>query len=197
MKNAFTTLVGLGCLGALVLAGVGCGGSSQSGGSEIMDAAGSAGSGGTGGSGFIPINSGGGGSSDTGGSSASAGTASVAGSSGFPSFGGSNVGGSGGSGPQGTPGYPMGTVDLCFGDCPLGECDDSMFFAQTPCASVYKSDIGPSSSYCSAGQNGSYCIQVGAEFSPDFGVSCANGMATVLKCNDGCGSVGTGPHECD
>lgn len=186
----------------VVLAAVGCSGPANGGGSEVMTAGGSGGSG-VGGTGFMPIGSNGGGGMA--GSSGAAGSAALAGSSGT---GGSSVIGTGGSsgaamggasgsvgsagaGSLGTPGYPSGSVILCFGaGCPFGECDNDMFFADKTCSSVYTSDVGPSSTYCSAAETGSYCLETGPSFGPDYAVSCANGTATVLKCSSGCGSDG-------
>ncbi len=174
-------------IGLLVFGAAGCGGTSESGGSTIMNASG-AGGGGTGGAGFSPIGVAGaatglggtGGSTSLAGSGGAGGSTSLAGSA-----------GAAGSAPAGTPGYPMGTVELCFGTgCPLGTCDDTMFFTDTLCSSVYKADVGPSSSYCNAGETDSYCMKVGTEFDPDFSVNCTNGTATVLKCTTGCGDTG-------
>lgn len=160
-------------IGLLVLGTAGCGGTSESGGSTITSASGAGGGGGTGGAGFNPIGVAG----------AATGLGGTGGSTSEP--------GAAGNAPAGTPGYPMGTVNLCFGTgCPLGACDDSMFFTDTLCSSVYKADVGPSSSYCNAGETDSYCIKVGTEFDPDFSVNCANGTASVLKCTAGCGDNG-------
>jgi hypothetical protein len=164
----------------VVLAAVGCGGTANSGGSEVM----TGGTGGAAGSAAIAGSAGMGGSSAIG-----------TGGSGTAMGGASGSVGSAGSGALGTPGYPSGSVILCFGaGCPFGECDNDMFFADKPCSSVYTSDVGPSSTYCSAAETGSYCLETGPSFGPDYAVSCANGMATVLKCNSGCGSEGAGYH---
>ena len=71
-------------------------------------------------------------------------------------------------------------------------CAADMFFADKTCSSVYTSDVGPTSTYCSAAETGSYCLETGPSFGPDYAVSCANGTATVLKCNSGCGSGSDG-----
>jgi hypothetical protein len=201
MKN-----VGLAaCLVVLAL-GTGCSGSTDgAGGSEVMGSSGTGGTG-AGGMGFVPIGTGGGGmsgggaggASSTVGGTGSGGTGDVS-NGGMGAVGNSGGGqvGSAGAGPQGVPGYPTGPVILCFGDgCPMGECDNDMFFADAACSTVYPSDIGPSSTYCKPAESSSYCLEIGPDFGPDFSVSCASGKATVLKCNGGCGSEGGGPYQC-
>ncbi|HTA93467.1 MAG TPA: hypothetical protein VK745_28005 [Polyangiaceae bacterium] len=169
MKNAVIAI------GLVVLGTAGCGGASDSDGSTITSASG-AGAGGTGGAGFTPVGAGG----AAAGLGGAGGSTSLAGSA-----------GAAGSAPAGTPSYPVGTVALCFGTgCPMGTCDDTMFFTDTPCSSAYQAAVGPTSSYCNAGETDSYCMKVGTEFDPDFAVNCSNGMATVLKCDAGCGSNG-------
>jgi len=187
----------------VVLAAVGCSGTANSGGSEVMGGGGSAGSG-VGGTGFVPIGSnGGGGMAGSGGAAGSAALAGSAGlggsgittggSSGTTTGGASGAVGSAGAGSLGTPGYPSGAVILCFGaGCPMGECDNDQFFADQTCSSVYPSDIGPNSTYCKPAETDSYCLETGPSFGPDYAVSCANGTATVLKCSRGCGSGGDG-----
>jgi hypothetical protein len=187
----------------LVLLGTAaCGGTTDSGGSVIMSSGGSGGAAGSGGSGFNPIGMGGGGTAATAGSG---GSTSLAGSGGSSTLGGggsggstSPAGGAGGRGPTGTPGYPSGAVILCFGmGCPKGECDDDMFFSDTPCATPYPTPVGPDSSYCNAGETDSYCMEAGAKYSPDYAVTCSNGSATVIKCFEGCGFQGTSPYMCN
>lgn len=190
-------LVGSGLVAAWAL--VGCGGSTDEGGSTVTGAGGSMA--GTGGSGFNPIGNGGGGASagtgghggaaaGSGGAFAQGGSGASTSSAGAAGLGGSGVGGAGGT--KGTPGYPNGPVTTCFGSgCPKGECDNEMFFADTTCSSLFTMDAGPDFPYCNAGENAGYCLEAGTTFvSPDYAVNCANGKATVLECASGCGTFG-------
>jgi len=191
----------------VVLGTAACGGTTDSGGSVIMSSGGSGGAVGSGGSGFNPIGTGGGGMAATAGAGGSTNLAGSGGSGdgGFGALGSggsggstSPAGGAGGRGPTGVPGYPSGAVILCFGmGCPKGECDDDMFFSDTPCETVYPTPVGPDSSYCNAGETDSYCMEAGAMYSPDYAVSCSNGSATVIQCNSGCGFEGTSAYMCN
>jgi len=75
------------------------------------------------------------------------GTTGAAGTSG----GGGAAAGSGGAGGSAQSVLPSGTVTYCFGECPLGECDDDLFFADVACSTVYPSPVSPSSTYCNPG----------------------------------------------
>jgi hypothetical protein len=128
----------------------------------------------------------GGGNPGAGGSGAGAGGVSASGA------GGATAGTAGTAGASGSTGnsYPMGTVTTCFGTCPLGECDDNMFFSNTPCSSVYTGPIDAASTYCAAGANGAYCLNIGG--GARYGVTCSAGVASVMPCAGGCGVVGSG-----
>jgi len=80
------------------------------------------------------------------------------------------------------------TVTTCFGTCPMGECDDNMFFSKTPCSSVYTGPIDASSMHCAAGANGAYRLNISG--GPRYGVTCSAGVASVTPCANGCGIVG-------
>ena len=168
MRNAFI-LVGL--VGASAL--VGCG----------SDGNGGAGPGDAGGTGATTGNGG----ANTGNGGASMGTGGGIGKA---------TGGNGGAG-AGPNQYPSSMpVSSCFGDCPLGECDNDGFWSDTPCTSVYHGPVDQSSSYCGA-SDGSYCLQLSHSFGDQYAVQCASGKTTIHQCTTGCGSVGTGPHVCD
>jgi hypothetical protein len=135
--------------------------------------------------------SGGAGLGDAGGTGASSGNGGA--STGTGGGIGKATGGNGvGAGPNQ---YPSGKpVSSCFGNCPLGECDNDGFWSDTPCTSVYRAPVDQSSSYCGA-TDGSYCLQL--SFGDQYGVQCASGKTTIHQCTTGCGSVGAGAHECD
>jgi hypothetical protein len=111
--------------------------------------------------------------------------------------GGAGGGGAGGGGGAAQSVLPSGTVCLCIGDCPMGECDDDLFFADVACSTVYSGPVSPSSTYCNAGQTGVYCLRIrrGADF--QFGITCTNGTAFGRMCSSLCGVSDNTTLTCD
>jgi hypothetical protein len=106
--------------------------------------------------------------------------------------GGSGGGGAGGGGGAAQSVLPTGTVNTCFGDCPMGECDNDMFFADVPCSTVYSAPVSPSSTYCNAGQTGVYCLRVSnGSTESRFGITCTDGAVFGRMCRSGCGTSGS------
>jgi hypothetical protein len=127
----------------------------------------------------------GGTSSSTGGSSGAGASA----SGGSTSSGGSASGGAGGSGVNA---QPVGPVFSCFGECPLGECDNDMFWADVACSDVYEGPVGSETALCRSADNGGYCLKLGTDDSgPDteyFAINCGAGESpTIAACERGCG----------
>jgi hypothetical protein len=122
-----------------------------------------------------------------------AGTTGAAGASG----GGGGTGGTGGTGGSAQSVLPSGTVTYCFGECPMGECDDDMFFADVACAAVYPSPVSPSTTYCNPGQTGVYCMMIeNGTTRTRFGITCTNGVVFGKMCRGSCGTSGTNNLSC-
>jgi hypothetical protein len=86
---------------------------------------------------------------------------------------------------------PSGTVGWCTGACPLGRCDNDLFFANVTCSSLYPGPVSPTSTFCNAGQTGSYCLRIllsgGGE--TRHGITCTDGVATGKECPNFCNSL--------
>lgn len=163
--------------------------------SDDKDASGGSGSGGASSGGASTS----GGATPMGGASPSSGGASTGGSvgSGGATNGGMTAkGGASSGGASVDPGSPCtancptGKVHACFEHCPLGACDDSGFFASTPCSTVYPSALDAQSVYCSKGQTATYCLAALDKSLYYYQVSCNAGTPTVTKCMGGCGVSG-------
>jgi len=112
---------------------------------------------------------------------------------------GNMAGAAGGSAVNGTK--PVGPVLYCFGDCPLGECDNDGFWSDAACTDVYQQPLNASSALCAPAHAGGYCLEIGTDKfnfdNPQFAVNCdASGVASVARCATGCGRSGNGPAEC-
>lgn len=133
-----------------------------------------------------------GGTSDTGGRSGTGGAAGGgAGAGGTATSGG--AGGRGGSagGAGGSPVsvLPSGRVTQCYGDgCPMGWCDDDLFFANVACSGVYTSPVNATSTYCNSGQTSAYCLFVDNGSLGHWGITCTDGTAFGKRCTGGCNS---------
>jgi hypothetical protein len=79
---------------------------------------------------------------------------------------------------------PSGTVGFCIGDCPMGTCDDQLFFSSRTCSSVYSGPVSPTSTFCNPGQTGVYCLRIIPPIGQEtrFGITCTNGVATGQYC---------------
>ena len=152
----------------------------------------SAGSAGTSVGGASGATSGGaGGSSASGGTAAGSGASggTAAGSGGAAPQGGSNAGSSGSSAGAsgGSTTFPSGSVETCFGDrCPMGECDNGLFYADVPCSDVYPQPLGPTSPYCAPGGSGGYCLIARTSVIERWSVACTDGVPRLMKCANGC-----------
>src|SRR5438105_3715208 len=74
---------------------------------------------------------------------------------------GGSAGSAGGTGGAAVSVLPSGTVTQCHGDgCPMGACDDTLFFADVACSAVYTSPVSASSTFCNPGQTSAYCLLV-------------------------------------
>ena len=125
------------------------------------------------------------------GSGASGGTAAGSGASGGTAAGsgGSNAGSSGSSAGAsgGLTTFPSGSVETCFGDsCPMGECDNGLFYADVPCSDVYPQPLGPTLPYCAPGGSGGYCLIVRTSVLERWSVACTDGVPQLMKCASGC-----------
>lgn len=93
--------------------------------------------------------------------------------------------GQGGSVIAGSPcavNCPTGTVTTCFGNgCPMGACDHGA------CSKLYASPAGPATIYCTAGQNGAYCLETVTNDISYWAVTCSDGAPQIVYCPDGCG----------
>jgi hypothetical protein len=154
----------------------------------------------------VPAGSGGGSTSGAagalqGGSATSGGTKGGAGAhqgdagsgamSGSGTAGAGDAAGAGGSGTAGASGgsstKPSGSVETCFGSsCPMGECDNALFFADIACTENWPPPLGPSTPYCPSGLNAGYCLTVQSSALEDWSVVCSNGAPRLRKCPAGC-----------
>jgi hypothetical protein len=66
----------------------------------------------------------------------------------------------------------------------MGECDDSLFFADVVCSAVYPGPVDPRSTYCNAGQTGFYCLRTDGDYT---GITCTDGTPSGKVCTGGCG----------
>lgn len=120
------------------------------------------------------------------------GTGGIGGAAGGGAGGGGGTSGGTGGGAGGAPSVlPSGTVTECFGDCPMGECDNLLFQADVACTTVYTAPVSSSSTYCNAGQTGAYCLVVD-DGTRDryFGIVCTAGTVSGKMCQGGCGAGG-------
>jgi len=186
---------------------VACGGS----GSSDNQGGGGVSSGGVGGSnvaGMPPS----GGASNTAGSAGignhggSSGDAGTAGSSAGHSSGGSlgtggSAAGTGGSG--GMTEKPTGFVGSCFGrKCPIQICDNQRLWSDTPCSDVYDGPVGASTNFCAPDGTGNYCLELTDQ--PNsllskglFAINCTADVASIVRCQGGCGYRANDPTECN
>jgi hypothetical protein len=158
---------------------------------------GSGGSSGAGGSSAGVSGSSGGAAAGAGGALGGA-SGAAAGAAGTSKGGSSGTAGGGSVDPGGpcTANCPKGHVQVCFDQCPLGACDDSGFYAATPCSTIYPSAIDDKTVYCKKGQTASYCLSALDTLLLDYMVSCANGTPAVTPCSGGCGVDSTGAAKC-
>jgi len=179
-----------------VLASTGCSSSDGNGGAGGTSAGGTASLAGASATGGNSVNGGssGAGAPSTGGSPS--GGAHAGGHGGAPAGTGGSTSpkaGAGGSVEAGEPctaNCPKGNVHTCFENCPLGPCDDALFYADALCSTVYPSAIDSSTIYCKRGQTASYCLTSLEKSLHYYVVECADGAPTVTLCSGGCGVSG-------
>lgn len=109
-----------------------------------------------------------------------------------PSAGGKS--GSGGSASSATtvaPGQPCsavcatGEADICLGEgCPYGQCGAPWHGHE--CSFYYSQEVGATTTYCSAGQTGNYCLTTQPAKPLYWAVNCSNGTPTITSCLSGC-----------
>ena len=81
-------------------------------------------------------------------------------------------------------------VATCFGDCPTGECDDKLFFADVECNQSI--DIGSDADLCPSTTLG-YCLTL--ENGSKYAVDC-QAATKAMACSNGCGIAGGSKPEC-
>ncbi len=99
--------------------------------------------------------------------------------------------GSGGAGEtsgMGSASEPNGVVDSCDGPgCPLGSCDEGLFWSEIPCSDVYEGPLDDGSPLCGQ-EDGEYCVNTDAGY---WVVECAGGAGVSTGCASGCLASGT------
>lgn len=182
----------------LVLASNGCGSGGDAtgaggavgngGAAEIGGASGGSGTGGSTGGTAGHATGGSGGSVAGAGGHATGSSGGAAGGQAGSGAGGLSGGAAGGGGAAGSS-SPSGNVLLCFGACPMGQCDSVVADPNEPsCSSSYPGPVGPTSTYCTPGASGSYCLEIMG--SGIWGITCANGAATLSYCGGACSTDG-------